>query len=67
MNRKPVLIRSYSKESEEVERILSRNGVEYARFFDTEKGKPCILSHYGTYEGVEGARTFVRVAGKKIP
>jgi len=67
MNRKPVLIRSYSKESEEAEQILSKSGVEYARFFDTEKGKPCILSPYGTYEGVEGAKRFVRVANKKIP
>ncbi len=61
MTRKPVLIRNYSAESEEAESILSEHGVEYARFFDNERHKPRIISSYGTYEGAQGARRFVRV------
>ena len=67
MTRKPVLIRSYSRESEEAEQVLSSNGVEYTRFFNSEEGRPCVVSSYGTYVGVEGAQRFVRVVEKKVP
>jgi hypothetical protein len=67
MARRPILLRNYSKESEETERILSESGIEYARFFDTQAGRPCIVSSHGTYEGEEGAKRFLRVVRNGTP
>jgi hypothetical protein len=67
MERKVILLRDHSKESEKAERILKRCNIDHAQLFSTSGGRlPSIISPDSayTYEGIEGVRLFTRGAKK---
>lgn len=62
MKRRVLLLRDYSKESQEAEKILKESNIEYAQLFSTDERLPCIISpeHAYPFEGIGGVRLFVR-------
>jgi len=64
MKRKVLLLRDHSKESQEAEKILKENNVEYAQLFSTDGRLPCIISpdHAYSFVGIGGVRLFVNGA-----
>lgn len=67
MERKVILLRDHSEESEKAEKILKRYDIDHAQLFLTSEGRlPSIISPDSAYayEGIEGVRLFVSGAKK---
>lgn len=67
MERKAILLRDHSKESEEAEKILKECNIDHAQLFSTSEGRlPSVISPDSAYAygGIEGVRLFVRGAKK---
>ncbi|PKP59091.1 MAG: hypothetical protein CVT89_01685 [Candidatus Altiarchaeales archaeon HGW-Altiarchaeales-2] len=67
LNRKAILLRSYSEESNTAEKILKKANIDYVQIFLPEGDhSPSIISQDSAYpyEGIGGIQLFVRGANK---
>lgn len=62
MKRIAILLRDHSRESEEAEKILKENNIEYTRLFSTDGRLSCVISpnHAYSFNGIGGVRLFIR-------
>lgn len=55
------LFRDHSELSEQIEILLIKHDVPYARFFEPQIREPVIITSHGEYKGINGANQFMRV------
>ena len=62
MKKRPTLLRNFSDDSEQAEKMLLESQVEYVRVFVREKDErlPQLIHSSGSYTGVSGVRSFIR-------